>query len=266
MNRSGDAPREMAEHLFLDADTQDRLLAGRVAADDAPPGYAEVAEFVRCLGHIPSSDATAAEGTARTMAMIVRENGADARPRRPRRKRLVARLAAVALATSLFGTTGAAFAGALPDPVQNFAAHVLSKIGISIPQAAAEVPDRSDWFDDSHVARPSESSPSSQPTASSDGGRNGTRSQSPGSHDGGGGTTRPDGEAPEDAARSLEPDEGSSWAESHAQPPVLPGAGSETAEGASGGHGQGMADPANQAALNAASDHQHGTGGRVHGP
>ena len=263
MRLSGDSPREMIDHLYLDADTEDRLLAGRVVADDAPPGYVDVAAFLRGLGRLPSSDATAGEGTIRAMAMILGTDR-DSPPRRPRRKRVVARLTAVALATSLVGTTGAAFAGVLPDPVQNFAAEVLSKIGISVPNTASDVAGRSDRFGDLHVLPSSESAPSSQPTPSSDSGGDGTRPLAPSSHDGGSGPGRPDGEAPEDA-RNPESDEGSAWAEASVQPPLPVGAGTNTAEAASDGHGQAAGSADAQRGMDAASDHQQGAGRSVHG-
>lgn len=46
MTRPNDPPVEM-RRLWLDADTADRLLAGRVHPDDAPPGYSEVARVLR---------------------------------------------------------------------------------------------------------------------------------------------------------------------------------------------------------------------------
>ena len=256
MSSSGDAPREMIGHLYLDADTEERLLAGRVAPADAPPGYAEVAAFLRGLGRLPSSDTTVGEETIRTMAMMLRADR-DAPPNRSRRKRLVARLTVVALATSLFGTTGAAFAGVLPDPVQSFAAEVLSRIGISVPTPAPEVADRSD---DPHVVRPSESTPSPGRSPSSDG-RNRARPLPPDAHDGGREPGRPEGEAPE-VARNAESDEGSPRAESSTQLPVLVGAGTGTAQAASGGHGQGgdSADRASEHGMDAASEHQHASG------
>ena len=48
MRRRRDREGEMADPRFrLDAGTADRILEGRVAPDDAPPGYAEVAACCR---------------------------------------------------------------------------------------------------------------------------------------------------------------------------------------------------------------------------
>ena len=50
--------------LFLDRDTADRLLAGAVEPDDAPPGYAEVARLIRAAGAPPNSPELMAEEQA----------------------------------------------------------------------------------------------------------------------------------------------------------------------------------------------------------
>ena len=46
MIRPNDPPVEM-RRLWLDADTADRLLAGRIHPDDASPGYSEAARVLR---------------------------------------------------------------------------------------------------------------------------------------------------------------------------------------------------------------------------
>ncbi len=40
----------------IDEDTTDRLLAGRIDPDDAPPGYAEVARILQAAGSLPRSE------------------------------------------------------------------------------------------------------------------------------------------------------------------------------------------------------------------
>ena len=53
-------PAEMPDHhhptVPLDDDTAERLLAGRLHPEDAPPGYAEVARLLRAAAGPPSPE------------------------------------------------------------------------------------------------------------------------------------------------------------------------------------------------------------------
>ena len=124
--------------LQLDTETADRLLAGRVAPEDAPPGYGKV---VRLL------DAASAEVSARELghenervvafSLAVRSsepaNSVSSRrfsvPFALSRARVVAAAVAAALATS----AGLASAGSLPGAAQDVASDMLAKLGISVP-------------------------------------------------------------------------------------------------------------------------------------
>jgi len=44
------------QRLPLDTDTADRLLAGSVAPEDAPPGYARVATLLAAVADSPTAD------------------------------------------------------------------------------------------------------------------------------------------------------------------------------------------------------------------
>jgi hypothetical protein len=123
----------MADPRFrLDAGTADRVLEGRVAPDDAPPGYAEVAGLLQTLAaDLPSRPAVAGEGTIRMMAKVVGISD----PPKPRRRPHPLRGSIVALAiVGSLGTTGVTFAGGLPDAAQRVVSTWFQRIGISIPR------------------------------------------------------------------------------------------------------------------------------------
>jgi hypothetical protein len=106
----------------LDRDTAERMLDGRVAPDDAPPGYGLVARLIAVLRTTEpaSGGAQAAPGQAPP-----RRRGAG----RALRAQLV--LLALALGTTLM--VGLASAGALPGPIQGAAASVLERLGVHVP-------------------------------------------------------------------------------------------------------------------------------------
>ncbi len=132
MRRPRDTEGDMADPRFrLDAGTADRLLGGRVAPDDAPPGYAEVAGLLQTLAaDLPSRPAAAGEDTIRMMAKVVRISDPLTSRRRP--PPLRARIVALAMVGSL-GTAGVAFAGGLPDAAQRVVSTWFARIGVMIP-------------------------------------------------------------------------------------------------------------------------------------
>ena len=125
--------------LWVDDGTADRLLAGLVDPDDAPPGYAEVARLVRAAG----APATAGELDRELEAVAAAATALRARPsgsvlRTPRRSKMKpklyrAKVAGLIVAGTLAGTTGLAAAGALPDAAQDVASDVLARVGITVP-------------------------------------------------------------------------------------------------------------------------------------
>ena len=129
--------------MRLDDTTADRMAAGLVPPDDAPPGYAGVAELLDA-----ARQATARQDPARQAAVVAAVSATMAAvgesPHTPWRKRmsttrLSARTAAVASALVLAGATAAAAAtGSLPGPAQDTAASVLSHVGISVPNNAGQ--------------------------------------------------------------------------------------------------------------------------------
>jgi hypothetical protein len=124
--------------LPLDSDTADRLLAGSVAPEDAPPGYGRVVRLLEAASAEPSSEELARE--AETVAAMkaalcspVHRNVASSRrslmPFALSRPRLTAVVVAAAFAASV----GMASAGSLPGAAQDVASEMLAKVGITVP-------------------------------------------------------------------------------------------------------------------------------------
>jgi hypothetical protein len=122
--------------LLLDRDTADRLLTGHVEPDDAPPGYAHVAELLRSASLCPPIDAERERATVIAMVGEVRSHlqGEPSRhERRPITRFVRAKVVALAVGAMLVGSTGLAFAGALPGAAQGVAQTMLAKIGVTVP-------------------------------------------------------------------------------------------------------------------------------------
>ncbi|HEY3070933.1 MAG TPA: hypothetical protein VGJ34_11530 [Gaiellaceae bacterium] len=122
------------KRLPIDADTADRLLAGSVAPEDAPPGYARVAVMLAtAAGEEAGDELRREEETVAVVGEIVRSSETE-KPRPPRRSFVPRLKLATAFATvALAGTTGLAFAGSLPGAAQDVASAMLAKVGVSVP-------------------------------------------------------------------------------------------------------------------------------------
>jgi hypothetical protein len=138
MNRRNDIPPEM-RGLFLDNDTLERMLAGGIEPDDAPPGYAEVARILGAvaLGSDSVTPRQEAEHVAAAQMLIARQSSAstrsDGRSKRMRSKGYRLKVAGLVALGTLAGTSGLAAAGVLPDSAQNIVSDVLDRVGISVP-------------------------------------------------------------------------------------------------------------------------------------
>jgi hypothetical protein len=126
--------------LPLDTGTADRLLAGSVKPEDAPPGYGRVVRLLEAASAEGSSKELARE--AETVAAMkaalrlpVHRNVASSRrsfmPFALSRPRLTAAFVAAGLAASV----GLASAGSLPGAAQDVASEMLAKVGITVPGA-----------------------------------------------------------------------------------------------------------------------------------
>jgi hypothetical protein len=121
------------QRLPLDIETADRLLAGSVPAEDAPPGYARVATLLRSAAESVGPDSPEDGKTLMMLLAAVRTSQRKSTP--PARRSSVYRwkLASALATTALACTTGLAFAGSLPGTAQNIASSMLDKAGISVP-------------------------------------------------------------------------------------------------------------------------------------
>jgi hypothetical protein len=131
-----DLPDEM-RRLRLDKDTLDRLLAGGVDPDDAPPGYSEVARVVQAvvtegdheLVHEVAHVALATEMLKRRSPASTPSDGRSRKMSRIHRLKVGGLVVVGALA----GSTGLAAAGVLPDAAQDAVSNVFNRVGITIP-------------------------------------------------------------------------------------------------------------------------------------
>jgi hypothetical protein len=118
----------------IDDDTMDRLLAGRIDPDDAPPGYAEVARILQAAGSPPRGEHLSREVEQVAAARRVMSfgspssGGTGGSPSRRRRA-----LAGLIVTGALAGIPGLAAANALPGPAQHAVSRVFDKVGISVP-------------------------------------------------------------------------------------------------------------------------------------
>ncbi|MDA8358760.1 MAG: hypothetical protein M0Z95_21260 [Actinomycetota bacterium] len=121
----------------------DEFLDGKVGADDAPPGFQDVARLL----HAARSPATAGELAGQdhvvaTLAATVRGSAGVSGSVHERRrtmltKLLTAKMAAAAAAAVILGGGAAAATGTLPTSLQSSVSHGLSTVGISVPNPDA---------------------------------------------------------------------------------------------------------------------------------
>jgi hypothetical protein len=139
MTAWGDMNQEMTP-LPLDGETAERLLAGRVAVEDAPPGYGPVLRLLDAASADVSAEELRRESEAvAAFSHAVRSSRAPSRSTRASMPFGLtrARLVALAIVAGLATTTGLAAAGSLPGAAQDIASRVLEKLGISVPAANA---------------------------------------------------------------------------------------------------------------------------------
>lgn len=138
MTTWSDLPDEMRS-LMLDDDTLERLVAGRVDPDDAPPGYSEVArvldaattsvddvELLHEVEDVAAARALVRHGTPG-------QAPSDGRSMQMKRRSHRIKIAGLVVLGTLAGSTGLAAAGVLPDAAQDAFAGVLERVGISVP-------------------------------------------------------------------------------------------------------------------------------------
>jgi hypothetical protein len=132
-----DLPEEM-RRLQLDPGTIDRLLAGEVEPDDAPPGYSEVARVLQAAAWARNGDELAHEASHVAIAMELVRQPSPASTSSDRRSRKMSRIhrlkvGGLVVVGALVGSTGLAAAGVLPDAAQDAVSNVFDRVGITIP-------------------------------------------------------------------------------------------------------------------------------------
>jgi len=132
----------------IDARTADRLLAGRMQPDDAPPGLAALAHALRDAASAAPSVRPDAELLG-SMAETIRDGSATGAPTSARRrsflaKLLTAKIAAIAGVLTLTATGAAAATGSLPGPAQDQLSSTASHFGIDLPSSDDEGRDGED--------------------------------------------------------------------------------------------------------------------------
>jgi hypothetical protein len=137
MNPRDDVHSEM--RLILDDHTIERLLAGRVEPDDAPPGYAEVARVLRAaaVAPDPADLGLEIEHVAMAQTLVTRRSSAsgpiEESSKRMRSKGYRLKVLGLVVVGTAIGTSGLAAAGVLPDTAQDMFSSVLRRVGISAP-------------------------------------------------------------------------------------------------------------------------------------
>ena len=126
-----------------DPSTADRLVAGRIGADDAPRGYRRAAALLGDAGSgfpDPVADAEAATVSA-MVAAIQAEPTPQLSPRRSGMlsKILAVKTIAVASVLALSATGAAAAGGHLPDVVQDKVANAAKVVGVNLPHGVKRV-------------------------------------------------------------------------------------------------------------------------------
>jgi hypothetical protein len=133
-----DLPDEM-RRLGLDEVTLDRLLAGRIGPDDAPPGYSEVARVLQAVAAAGDQAELVHEAAHVALAMeLVKQPSpastqSDGRSRKMGSRSRRVKVGGLVVVGALVGSTGLAAAGVLPDAAQDAFSMVFERVGITVP-------------------------------------------------------------------------------------------------------------------------------------
>ena len=141
MSSRRDLEGEMSRNP-IDDGTAERLLAGGLSPEDAPPGYAGMAELLRATRAPGTQGELAGEpALVAAMAEVVRSvPGIRHTPLRRKKmlsKVLTAKAASVFAASVLGATAAAAATGNLPAPAQNAISSAASSVGVNVPNKHA---------------------------------------------------------------------------------------------------------------------------------
>ena len=121
-------------HGDLDLDTADRLLSGRLDADDAPPEYRAVAQLFHDAQREPVPYRGSDDALLAAMVDAIVAN--DFAPRTRMLPRILALKVAAIAVVALSATAAAAATGSLPDAAQDGLARAAQHVGINLPSSA----------------------------------------------------------------------------------------------------------------------------------
>jgi hypothetical protein len=123
----------------IDESTADRLLTGRLAPDDAPPGFVGLAAMIRAATG-PATSAESKRDAAVIAAALVAVRSSQPMYRSASRRRsmlskLLSAKVAGLVAGAVLGSTGVAAAatGNLPAPAQTAVSDAMSHVSVSVP-------------------------------------------------------------------------------------------------------------------------------------
>lgn len=127
-----------ARHRYpIDPGTADRLASGRLAADDAPPGYRRGAALLQTAGSGTGHLGSSAGADVAAVSNAVRE--LHGRTRTPSRRTrmpstlIIAKALAALSAVTLSGSVAAAATGNLPTALQDRVANAVEHVGVNLP-------------------------------------------------------------------------------------------------------------------------------------
>lgn len=127
--------------IRLDAETANRLVSGQMSPDDAPPGYAGVAQLLAQAKTAPGASSAKELATVAAIGEAVRGHLQLPTPS-TREKKMLAKVltvkGAVVAVAVLFGAgTAAAATGSLPSQAQNAVHNALAHLDVSVPDGNA---------------------------------------------------------------------------------------------------------------------------------
>src|SRR5262245_2425149 len=125
-------------HGELDSDTAERMLGHRVAPDDAPPGYREVARLLQAANTEAQPHAVTDDEIVGAMVDAIA--APTSRPARASRltKLVGTKLLVTGAVVALTATGAAAATGNLPNGAQEGVARAAQHIGLNLPDASSD--------------------------------------------------------------------------------------------------------------------------------
>jgi hypothetical protein len=169
--------------LALDEETVERLVAGELSPDQAPPGYGEVAELLAAATAAPTRGELAGQAAVLAeLRAVTRARRAPTHARRAARppRRRMGLAAAVLVGALATGGVAAAATGHLPAPVREVARSMLDTVG-GAESAAPTPPGPPASAPPTRVAGPGGDGQGPPPTAAADRGP-GTTGAAPGAN------------------------------------------------------------------------------------